>query len=110
MNFSKCKPIERAYHDMKHVDRETFRSDLISDISKIETNYNLFDDTFNKVLDKHAPIKTKLLRANHKPYFMKAMRKAITRRSELATKYRQNINKTTVVIFIIISERIITSH
>ena len=90
MNFSKCKPIERTYRDMKHFDREVFRSDLISEISKIGSDYNVFDDTFNKVLDKHAPIKTKLLRANHKPYVTKAMRKAIMKRSELASKYRRS--------------------
>ena len=90
MNFSKSKPIERTYRDMKHFDREVFRSDLISEISKIGSDYNVFDDTFNKVLDKHAPIKTKLLRANHKPYVTKAMRKAIMKRSELATKYRRS--------------------
>ena len=75
---------------MKHFDREVFRSDLISEISKIGSDYNVFDDTFNKVLDKHAPIKTKLLRANHKPYVTKAMRKAIMKRSELASKYRRS--------------------
>ena len=75
---------------MKHFDREAFRSDLISEINKIGTEYNVFDDTFNKVLDKHAPIKTKLLRANHKPYVTKAMRKAIMKRSELASKYRRS--------------------
>ena len=120
MNFSKSKPIERTYRDMKHFDREAFRSDLISEINKIGTDYNLFDDTFNKVLDKHAPIKTKLLRANHKPYVTKAMRKAIMKRSELASKYRrsptdENLNawkntKTTVVIFIKKSVRITMIH
>ena len=86
MNFSKSN----MKRDMKHFDREVFRSDLISEISKIGSDYNVFDDTFNKVLDKHAPIKTKLLRANHKPYVTKAMRKAIMKRSELASKYRRS--------------------
>ena len=89
MSFSKNKPIERTYREMKHFDRETFRSELISELSKIGSDYNTFDDVFNKVLNKHAPIKTKLLRANHKPYVTKAMRKAIMKRSELATKYRR---------------------
>ena len=89
MSFSKSKPIERTYREMKHFDREEFPSELISELSKIGSDYNSFDDTFNTVLDKHAPIKTKLLRANHKPYVTKAMRKAIMKRSELATKYRR---------------------
>ena len=88
INFSKSKPIARTYRDMKHFDKQAFRSDLISEISKIGSDYNEFDDTFNKVLDKHAPTKTKLLRANHKPYVTKAMRKPIMKRSELASKYR----------------------
>ena len=35
-------------------------------------------------------MKKKILRANEKPYVTKAMRKAIMKRSELATKYRRN--------------------
>ena len=42
------------------------------------------------MLDKHAPMKKKTLRANEKPYVTKAMRKVIMKRSELATKYRRN--------------------
>ena len=90
MSFSKSKPIERTYREMKHFDREAFRYELISELYKIDTDYNSFEDTFNAVLNKHAPIKTKLLRANHKPYVTKAMRKAIMKRSELATKYRRS--------------------
>ena len=38
----------------------------------------------------HAPIKKKLLRANHVPYMTKALRKAIMKRSELESKYVKN--------------------
>ena len=34
-------------------------------------------------LDKHAPLKKKIVRANHAPYVTKNMRKAIMRRSAL---------------------------
>ena len=90
MSFSKSKPIQRTYREMRHFDRDSFRSDLISELNKIGNDYNSFEDTFNAVLDKHAPVKTKLLRGNHKPYVTKAMRKAIMKRSELATKYRRS--------------------
>ena len=40
------------------------------------------------MLDTHAPKKTEVLRANNKPYVTKAMRKAIMKRSDLATTYR----------------------
>ena len=36
-----------------------------------------FDNIFLEVLDKHAPRKTKILRANHSSYMSKALRKAI---------------------------------
>ena len=42
-----------------------------------------FDNIFLEVLDKHAPTKTKILRANHLSYISKALRKAIMKRSYL---------------------------
>ena len=42
-----------------------------------------FDNIFLEVLDKHAPRKTKILRANHSSYISKALRKAIMKRSYL---------------------------
>ena len=41
-------------------------------------------------LNKHAPFKKSILRANHKLYATKAMRKAIMKRSDLVTKYKKN--------------------
>ena len=34
-------------------------------------------------LEKHSPLKKKIVRANHAPYITKSMRKAIMRRSAL---------------------------
>ena len=50
-------------------------------------NYQQFDKTFIEILNKHAPMKKKLVRTNQAPYMTKALRKAIMRRSELETKY-----------------------
>ena len=50
-------------------------------------NYQEFDKTFIETLNKHAPLKKKLVRANQPPYMTKALRKAIMRRYELETKY-----------------------
>ena len=47
MNFTKRKPIERTYREMKYFDRETFYSELISELSKIGSDYNIFNETFN---------------------------------------------------------------
>ena len=39
------------------------------------------------VLNRHAPLKKKILRANHSSYMSKTLRKAIMRRSYLENKY-----------------------
>ena len=90
MACPKNKPIEKVYRDMKKFDRDAFRDDLWSKIGKLDEDYESFEDTFLSTLNKYAPLKKKILRANHKPYVTKEMRKAIMKRSELVTKYRKN--------------------
>ena len=46
------------------------------------TNYALFEEIFENVLQRHVPKKKKVQRASHKPYVTKAMRKAIMKRSQ----------------------------
>ena len=46
-----------------------------------------FDEIFLKVLNIHASLKKKMLRANHAPYVSKALRKAIMKRSCLENVY-----------------------
>ena len=55
-----------------------------------EKDYYHFEITFLRVLEEHAPMKKKVLRANDKPYMTKALRKAIMRRSTLKSKYLKN--------------------
>ena len=50
--------------------KEEFSRNCVNSSSK-------FDEIFLKVLNKHALLKMKLLRANHAPYVSKALRKAI---------------------------------
>ena len=45
---------------------------------------------FLNVLQRHAPLKTKVVRANHAPYMNRTLRKAIMKRSELERKYLKN--------------------
>ena len=46
-------------------------------------SYNDFENVFNNIFQRHAPLKTKLGRANNKPHVTKALRKAIMKRSKL---------------------------
>ena len=86
--FPKAKPTILYYRDYKNFDLYNFRTELRDQLSRIsEKDYFQFELTFLKVLEQHAPMKQKVLRANNKPYMTKALRKAIMRRSTLKTKY-----------------------
>ena len=53
-------------------------------------NYGTFEKIYISTLDKHAPLRKKVLRANQAPYMIKTLRKAIMRRSQLQTMYFKN--------------------
>ena len=86
--FVKTKPKELFYRDYKHFNHEYFEKDLTCALSTFEKfNYQELDKTFIEILNKHVPVKKKLVRASQTPYITKASPKAIMRRSELETKY-----------------------
>ena len=49
--------------------------------TELGDNYSSFENVFIDVLNRHAPIKKKVMRAN--PYVTNALRKAIMKRSQL---------------------------
>ena len=68
MSFKKHSPIERHYRDYKYFDRSKFKNNLNEKLSEGISNYESFETTFIEVLNKHAPLRKKLLRANYPPY------------------------------------------
>ena len=81
MSFKKHSPTERHYKDYKYFDRSKFKNNLNEKLSEGISNYESFETTFIEVLNKHAPLRKKLLRANLVPYITKILRKAIMCRS-----------------------------
>ena len=63
---------------------EKFKTDLKNSLRI--TNY-VFEKKFLKSWGTHAPIKNKIVRANHAAYVTKTMRKAILKRTELQHRY-----------------------
>ena len=63
---------------------------------RINTNfistYAEFETLFTEILNKHAPLKTKFLRANNRPHITKDLRKAIMKRSRLKNKANKTGN------------------
>ena len=89
--FSKKKPRELEYRNYKNFNSVLFNEDLKYMFSQDPVNScDKFDKVFLEVLDKHAPRKKKILRANHSSYVSKALRKAIMKRSYLEKLYFRN--------------------
>ena len=71
------KPKEISYRDYKYFNQETFSNDLSIHLESSDvTDYSNFEKIFMSTLDKHAPIKRKLIRGNHAPYMTKSLRKS----------------------------------
>ena len=86
--FSKNKPREIVYRNYKYFNSQNFNDELKFVFSKENIDScSKFNQTFLNVLNKHAPLKKKQLRANHASYVSKSMRKAIMRRSYLEIFY-----------------------
>ena len=76
--FSKNKPKDFFYQDYKKFNFFDFNDELKTIFSRNTVgSWYQFDQIFLKVLDKHAPMKRKLLRANHSSYISKPLRKKL---------------------------------
>ena len=84
----KSKPREIHYRNYNRFDTLKFNVDLKNVFAheKIKSCIQ-FDEVFMKVLNRHAPLKKKILKANHSSYMSKTLRKAIMRRSYLENEY-----------------------
>ena len=87
--FPKAKPKVVQYRDYKNFNLQNFRQELREGLAhgRFINTYDTFEDIFMLTLNKHAPQKSKVLRANDKPFMTKALRKAIMRRSALKNKF-----------------------
>ena len=84
--FPKAKPKQIVYRKFKNFDLKNFKNEIRTKMQSID-KYETFEEKFLKVLNKHAPLKKKFIRANHVPYMTKNLRKAIMKRSQLENKY-----------------------
>ena len=85
--FPKAQPKIIKYRDFSKYKKEEFGKVLkMKLIRQPQITYEEFENVFLKTLDEFAPQKRKVVRANHKPYVTKEMRKAIMLRSQLQNK------------------------
>ena len=91
--YIKSKPRQITYRDYKKFDKKEFNKCLKEAVNSKEINkFKTFQDLFLKTLNRHAPLKKKVLRSSEAPYMTKILRKAIMKRSELATRFHKTRN------------------
>ena len=89
-SFQKLKPKVIHYRNYKRFCNESYRNELVADFSKQnfeENSLEKFLEVCNKVLDKHAPRKSKFVRGNHSPFMNRELWKAIITRTRLRNKF-----------------------
>ena len=94
-HFPKQKPKAVIHRKYKLLRKDYFRIELENALLKYDINnidYDNFIKTFLTVLDKHAPIKKKYLRANHANFVTKQLRKAIMKISKLRNDFLKDRN------------------
>ena len=94
--YQKEGPSIINYRNYKDFKLEEFRKDLHLEINKLQASktdilsYRQFEEAFNEVVEKHAPMKKKFVRENHAPFMTKSLRKAIMLRSKLRNRYNKS--------------------
>ena len=93
MTFEKGPPRQITYRSYKHFNIDTFSDELYNNLIN-KQNYEDFENSFENILNKHAPQKKKIARANEKPFMNKKLKKAIATRSRLRRKANKTGNTT----------------
>ena len=80
--FTKNEPRKLRYRNYKKFNQILFLNELSLALHNV-TDFSEFNFVFTSILNRHAPLKTRFLRANNKLHITKELRKAIMLRSQL---------------------------
>ena len=91
----RLKPKVITYRCYKKLNQNDFLADIENaefncNLENADDSYNNLTNTFSKIVDKHVPIKRKILRGNDAPFMNKELRKAIYCRSHLKNKLNKH--------------------
>ena len=96
MVVKKQTPICIKYRDYKHYDSLNFPTELSNRLHEFSPEYicyDTFQNIFMDILNKHAKVKMKYIRANNAPFMTRSLTKAIMNRSRLKNRFIKNPNK-----------------
>ena len=94
--FPKLKLKVVNYRDYQNFQNNEFRAELDNEMSKHDLGnmeYQHFLNIFIDILNKHAPMKQKYLRANQGRLMAKDLHKAIMKRARLTNKFLRDISR-----------------
>jgi hypothetical protein len=87
LSYVKMPPKKINYRCYKNFNEQSFLEDLSMSLNSVQGGiYSIFEKTFLDVLNRHAPQKSKLVRANDKSYITKNLRKEFMTRTRLKNK------------------------
>ena len=72
----------RLFEALQYFDQTKFKNNLNEKLSEGISNYESFETTFIEMLNKHALLRKKFLRANHAPYITKTFVVSYTKGKE----------------------------
>ena len=90
LKLEKQPPQIVTYWNYKNYNKELFEKDIQIKLSEFDIEnipYETFTNIFIDILNLHAPLKTKCLRANHSKFISKELSKEIMLRSKLRNKF-----------------------
>ena len=96
-HFPRLKPNIVNYRDYKGYVNDYIRSELLQEINSSDSDLTNFKDLqyiLQRVLDKHAPLKKRYVRANQQNFMDKELNQAIMVRSKLRNKYLKSKSET----------------
>ena len=91
--FDKHRPNVVNYRDYRNFREDIFRLDIQTELADLNVQgltYTSFQDTFQRVLDIHAPMKKRYIRAKDSPFMNRILRKAFMLRTRLKNRYNKN--------------------
>ena len=99
--YQRARPTKIRYRSYKTFDENAFLTGLRTcpfheclKLSDSERAYENFKLLFLDITNKHAPVKTKVIRGNNAPFMNKELSKEIMVRSELRNKFNRHKSKT----------------
>ena len=91
--FKKLKPSIINYRSYENFDEDSFKTNLTYSLyssDKRNMKYDVFKNIFMNALNRHDPIKEKMIRGNNAPFMNKTLSKSIMTRSQLKNKYHKS--------------------